>query len=202
MSEYPLLNGGRQVLKGDFLEINREKVESLKELTYKLPYKGKDKDINFFLKPTPFVQSDHHTIIYNADKFVALEKNAFRLARFLTANLYLTNTKRPMFQIGTAMDVFNYPAGEGKESTVLFTAFTRAGGLPTRMVGGLVYIKGHFYFHIWPEVWIDQWVPADPSMGQFPANVTHIRLVEGDLDELVSHAEIIRDVKIDIMEAL
>lgn len=202
MSGYPLLNGGRQVLKGDFLEINKEKVELLKERTYKLPYKGKDKGVDFFLMPSPFVQSDHHTIMYNSKKFVALEKNAFRLARFLTANLYLTVTKRPIFQIHTSMDVFSYPAGEGKECTVLFTAFARAGGLPTRTVGGLVYLKGHYYFHIWPEVWIDRWVPADPSMGQFPANVTHIRFIEGDIDELVSRAEIMRDVKIDIMEAL
>jgi hypothetical protein len=202
LTEYPLLDGGRQVLKGDFLEISKEKVETLKDRTYKLPFQGKDKDVDSFLKPSPFVQSDHHTIIYNANKFVALEKNAFRLARFLTGNLYLTVQKRPMFQIVTAMDVFKDPVGGCNEHTVIFTAFSRAGGLPTRMVGGLVYNRGHFYFHTWPEVWIDEWVPADPTMGQFPADVTHIRLMEGDIDQLIPLAEIIGNLKIDILEAL
>ena len=88
LSDYPLLNEGRQVLSGDVIEISKENIETLKEATYDLPYK--DKDLEQFLAPTAFVQSDHHTIIYNARKFVAIEKNAFRLARFLTSNLYLT----------------------------------------------------------------------------------------------------------------
>ncbi len=200
ISRYPLLNEGRQILRGDILELRRENNELLKEKTYDLPYAGKD--MGPFLSPTPYVQSDHHTIIYNAKKFVAIEKNAFRLARYLTSNLYLTITKSPSFHLITAMDMFNMRAGESNEHTVLFTSFARAGGMPARMVGGLVYLKGYFYYHTWPEVWLGQWVPADPSMGQFPADVTHIRLMQGDIDKLASLGEVIRDMKIDIMEAL
>lgn len=200
VSEYPLINEGRQVLKGKVLEITKEKKEELKGRTYDLPYQGED--LKPYLSKTPFVQSDHHTIIYNAKKFIAIEKNAFSMARFLTSNLYLTIAKRPAFHILTAMDVFNAHTGESNEHTVMFTSFARAGGLPTRMVGGLVYLKGHFFYHTWPEVWLDQWVPADPTMGQFPADVTHIRLMEGDVDALASLGEVIRGMKVDIMEAL
>ncbi len=200
VSRYPLLNEGRQVLKGDILEIRKENDGALKQKTYDLPYPGTD--LGPFLSPTPFVQSDHHTIIYNAKKFVAIEKNALSLAQFLTSNLYLTITKTPSCHIRPAMDIFNMRAGESNEHTVLFTSFARAGGLPVRMVGGLVYLRGHFYYHTWPEVWLGQWVPADPSMGQFPADVTHIRLMEGDIDKLASLGEVIRGMKIDIMEAL
>ncbi len=84
LDEYPLLNGGRQVLRGDVLEIKREKTEALKEATYDLPYTGKDMEP--FLSPTPFAQSDHHTIVYNAKKNDAIEKHAFILARYLTNN--------------------------------------------------------------------------------------------------------------------
>jgi transglutaminase-like putative cysteine protease len=197
LSGYPLLNEGRQVLNGDVIEISKENMETMKESTYALPYK--DKDLDQFLAPTAFVQSDHHTIIYNAEKFAAIEKNAFRLARFLTSNLYLTMTKMPFSQVPVSMDVFDEVAGESNEHTVLFTAFTRAAGLPTRMVGGLVYRKGYFYYHTWPEVWLKQWVPADPTMGQFPADVTHIRLIEGDIDKLASLGEIIGKIKIEIL---
>ena len=200
MSRYPLLNEGRQILAGDILQIRKENDAALKEKTYALPYQGKD--LGLFLSPTPFVQSDHHTIIYNAKKFVAVEKNALSLARFLTSNLFLTVTKTPSFHIIPAMDIFNIRAGESNEHTVLFTSFARAGGIPSRMVGGLVYLNGHFYYHTWPEVWLGQWVSADPTMGQFPADVTHIRLMEGDMDELATLGEVIRDMKIDIMEAL
>ncbi len=200
VSEYPLLNEGRQVLKGDFLEISKEKVEELKERNYELPYQGND--LKPYLGPTPFVQSDHHTIIYNAKKFAGIEKNAFKLARFLTSNLYLTITKMPTSSMMTAMDIFKTHKGESNEHTVLFTSFARAGGLPARMVGGLVYCKGHFYYHAWPEVWLDRWVAVDPTMGQFPADVTHIRLMEGDINTLAALGGIIGNLRIDIMEAL
>ena len=200
MSRYPLLNEGRQILTGDLLEICKEKDALLKEKTYALPYPGKD--LESFLSPSPFVQSDHHTIVYNAKKFVAVEKDALSLARFLTSNLFLSVTKIPSFHVISAMDIFNIRAGESNEHTVLFTSFARAAGMPSRMVGGLVYLKGHFYYQTWPEVWLGQWVPVDPAMGQFPADVTHIRLMEGDMDKLALLGEIIRDIKIDIMEAL
>lgn len=200
VSGYPLLNEGRQVSAGDILEIHKENDSSLKEKTYDLPYPGKD--LEPYLGPTPFVQSDHHTIIYNARKFVAVEKNAFSLGRFLTSNLYLTISKMPSFHIIPAMEIFDMRTGESNEHTVLFTSFARAGGLPARMVGGLVYLQGYFYYHTWPEIWLGQWVPVDPDMGQFPADVTHIRLMEGDIDKLASPGEVIRNIKIDIMEAL
>ncbi len=200
MSQYPLLNEGRQVLRDGLLEISRENVETLKEKSYDLPYQ--DSDLKSYISPTKFVQSDHHTIIYNAKKMTAIEKNAFRLARYLTSNLYLTIRKIPMMHLVTSMDIFKTRAGESNEHTVMFTSFARAAGLPTRMVSGLVYLKGHFYFHTWPEVWIGEWAAADPTMGQFPADVTHIRFAEGDIDEIASFGNMIGKIKIDIMEAL
>ncbi len=200
LDEYPLLNGGRQVLRGDVLEIKREKTEALKEATYDLPYA--DKDMEPFLSPTPFAQSDHHTIVYNAKKFLDIEKHAFRLARFLTSNLYMSTRKRPMSQLNTSMDLFKTRVGESNEHTVLFAAFARATGMPTRMVGGLVYRGGYFYYHAWIEAWFGRWVPADPTLSQFPADVTHIRFLEGDIDKIASFGGAIKNIRIDIIEAL
>jgi hypothetical protein len=198
-AHYPLLNEGRQTLNGNVLEIDKEPEDELKENTYDLPYGNND--LELFLAPDNFVQSDHHTIIYNADKFAAIEKNAFRLARFLTSNLYLTMGKSPMFHLRKSMDIFNKTLGESNDHTVMFTAFARAGGLPVRMAGGLVYLKGRFYYHAWPEVWIGRWVPADPTLGQFPADVTHIRFVAGEIDHVASFGAQIKDIKVEILEA-
>ncbi len=201
VSEYPLLNEGRQVLNGNILEINKEDMETLKENTYELPYRGEDKHLDTYLAPSAFVQSDHHTVIYNAGKFVLIEKDAFSMARYLTSNLYMTIRKRPVFPISSTMDIFKSHAGGSNEHAVMFASFARAAGLPTRIVGGLVYLKGYFYYQTWPEAWLGRWVPADPSMGQFPADVTHIRLMEGDIDKLTTLIDVIRNMKVDIMEA-
>jgi len=200
LSDYPLLNEGRQVLKGDIVEIRKEKEETMKERKYSLPYQGKG--LEQYLSPTPFVQSDHHTIRYNAKKFIDIEKDSFRLARYLTSNLFLTISKSPLFRLQTAMEIFKTRTGECNEHTVLFTAFARASGLPTRMVGGLVFRYGFFYYHVWPEVWFNEWVPVDPTLGQFPADATHIRFVEGDIDKIASFGGSIKNIKIDIIETL
>jgi hypothetical protein len=200
LSDYPLLNEGRQALKGDVLEISKETEETMKEKKYLLPYQGKG--LEQYLSPTPFVQSDHHTIKYNAKKFISIEKDSFRLARYLTSSLYLTISKSPLFRLQTAMETFKTRTGECNEHTVLFTAFARASGLPARMVGGLVFRYGFFYYHVWPEVWFNEWVPVDPTLGQFPADATHIRFVEGDIDKIASFGRNIQNIRIDIIEAL
>ena len=64
----------------------------------------------------------------------------------------------------------------------------RAAGLPARIAVGLVYLRGAFYYHAWPEVYLAEspqrglWLPVDPTLNQFPADATHIRLVRGGLD--------------------
>jgi hypothetical protein len=68
-------------------------------------------------------------------------------------------------------------------------------------VGGFIYVNGYFYFHTWPEVWLDKWVPVDPAFVQFPADVTHIPLKQGTLEEIISIVDDLRDIKIEIMEA-
>ena len=62
-------------------------------------------------------------------------------------------------------------------------------GIPARIAVGLVYIHGAFYYHAWPEVYIDEgngrglWLPVDPTLNQFPADATHLRLARGGLDK-------------------
>jgi transglutaminase-like putative cysteine protease len=68
--------------------------------------------------------------------------------------------------------------------------------IPARIAAGVVYSDrvpgtaglGAFYYHAWPEVRMapDQpWIPVDPTFGQFPADATHVKLVEGDLDRQI-----------------
>jgi transglutaminase-like putative cysteine protease len=84
----------------------------------------------------------------------------------------------------TALDVLIHLKGDCTEHALLFVALCRAAGLPARRVSGLVYAgpaERSFGMHAWAEVYVGQWVDVDPTLNQFPADATHIRLdVEGD----------------------
>jgi hypothetical protein len=84
----------------------------------------------------------------------------------------------------------------------MFASFARATGLPARLVSGLVYKNGYFYFHAWPEVWFNRWAPVDPSLAQFPADVTHIPLKQGSLTDIISIKDNLKNISIEILEAL
>ena len=71
-------------------------------------------------------------------------------------------------------------------------ALARASGIPSRVVAGLVYsdritAEGAFFYHAWPEVFFGEkgWVPVDPTLGQFPADATHVKVVDGGLDKQI-----------------
>ena len=78
--------------------------------------------------------------------------------------------------------------GDCNEHTALFVAMARSIGIPARIAVGLVFMHGAFYYHAWPEVYITEhaglglWLPVDPTLNQFPADATHLRLARGGLD--------------------
>ena len=44
-------------------------------------------------------------------------------------------------------------------------------------------MKGKFYYHAWNLLYIGRWVTADAVFGQLPADVTHLRLVTGSMQQ-------------------
>jgi transglutaminase-like putative cysteine protease len=82
----------------------------------------------------------------------------------------------------------------------------RSIGIPARIAVGLAYAHGAFYYHAWPEVYIDEgsgrglWLPVDPTFNEFPADATHLRLLRGGLDRQAAILPIIGKVKMDILD--
>jgi transglutaminase-like putative cysteine protease len=89
--------------------------------------------------------------------------------------------------------------GDCNEHTILYTGLARSVGLPTKVAAGLVYVKGKFYYHAWPEVYLGQWVAIDPTLNQFPADATHIRLIEGGLERQAELIQLMGKVSLDIL---
>src|SRR5262249_23498329 len=74
-----------------------------------------------------------------------------------------------------------------------------------------VNLRGAFYYHAWPEVFVPDakagaaaasgaWIPVDPTLDQFPADVTHIRLVRGGFEKQAAILPLLGHAKIRILE--
>jgi transglutaminase/protease-like cytokinesis protein 3 len=107
---------------------------------------------------------------------------ASRIRAWLYANL------RADFGIGvprSATDVLQRRRGVCRDYATLFAALARAAGIPTRMVSGIVYADGRFYYHAWVECWAGRWVPFDATMGSDFVDATHIKMAQGDPTDMM-----------------
>ena len=110
-------------------------------------------------------------------------------AERLTREVNTLVEKKPTVSLPSALEVLRTKVGDCNEHTALFVALARSLGIPARINVGLVYVRGAFYYHAWPEVYIDEgkgqglWLPVDPTFNQFPADATHVRLARGGLDK-------------------
>lgn len=200
------LDGGRQRLRGDVLEIKKESLESMAAQ----PFPCKDRtgrgDRNQdgftreYLKDTMFVQSKDPAIIELSGEVIGEQKNLLEMTRLIHGWVYENIKKEPMITLPLATEVLRMKKGDCNEHTVLFTALARAAGIPTRIAAGLTYRDGFFYYHAWPEVYLNEWVAVDPTLGQFPADASHVRILTGDMDKLVQLIRVIGKIKLEGLE--
>ena len=188
------LNGDRQILKGDTIEIRLQDHSS----AYQLPYEGKQ--LKEYLQPNALIQSDDRRIIDQSIKILSGELDARTAAKKLNDWVYTALVKKPVVSIPSALEVLNQREGDCTEHTALYTALARAAGIPTRMIAGIVFMEDGFYYHAWPEVWINEWVAVDPTFKQFPADATHIRFVSGNLDRQSEILKLVGKLKVEVLE--
>jgi Transglutaminase-like enzymes, putative cysteine proteases len=190
------LTEGRQSLQSDILEVRQEEPGSWE--TFSLPYQNSD--LNYYLQPTPLIQSTDERIITQAKSIAHDSQDAETAARKLLQWVFSTVKKKPTLSIPNALEVLDLKVGDCNEHTALFTALSRSLGIPTRICVGIVYLKDKFYYHAWPEIYLGQWVAIDPTFNQFPADATHIRLVIGDLSDQIKILSVVGKVKLEILE--
>jgi transglutaminase-like putative cysteine protease len=160
-----------------------------------------------FLAPEPFIESDAPEIVAEAKTAMVgvtggNRERAERLTRYVNALL----EKKPTVSLPSAREVLRTKVGDCNEHTVLYVAMARALGLPARIAVGMVYIHGAFYYHAWPEVFIEEgndggvWMPVDPTLNQFPADTTHLRLTRGGLDKQAAILPLIGRLKMTVVD--
>jgi predicted transcriptional regulator len=83
----------------------------------------------------------------------------------------------------TVLDIIRVRKGDCSEHSLLFAALARSCGIPTRQIGGLIYMGDEmraFAWHAWDEVVLDgKWVPVDATWNETEINATHIRVGAG-----------------------
>jgi transglutaminase-like putative cysteine protease len=195
------LDGGRQTLRGDTLIVRRERWGEVNP-EYSLPYSFMD--LREALEPEPLIQSDDQRIIAHARSVTVARaqwrQNPKAVAQQLNNSVFGMLEKSVTFSVPNAVQVLQTRRGDCNEHTVLYVALARALGLPARTAVGLVYVNGAFFYHAWPEVWLDGWVAVDPTFGQVPADASHIRFVIGGLAQQVEIVRLIGNLDIEVLD--
>jgi hypothetical protein len=190
------LAGGRQFQNGDVVEIKAERL--LSKDTYILPFNGSGMDK--YLEPTILIQSDDEEIKTLAENIIKEEIDAAKAVNKLYLWVYENIEKKPTLSIPSALEVVKTKQGDCNEHAVLFTALCRAIQVPARICAGIVYVNEGFFYHAWSEIFLGRWITIDPTLKQFPADVTHIKFFEGEMEDQLGVLNLVGRLEIEVLE--
>jgi transglutaminase-like putative cysteine protease len=136
-----------------------------------------------FLKPTDLIPSGAPVFKSTAAGIVGDDKNPSVMAKKL-AGWVASNVKKTMSDTRSPLETLREKEGNPVDMARLYVSLARAAGLPSKIVSGLVYVRERgFLYRSWAESYVGYWMPVDPSLGEAPADATHIKLVEGETAE-------------------
>src|SRR4030066_227100 len=193
----PNLEDKGNLFKDGIIEVRRSDLSQI--IPYEIPYT--DRANKPYTKSTSLIQSDDPKIIEESRKILKGEKDSLRAAKEINNWVYKKLEKAPTVSLPNALDVLETRRGDCNEHAALFAALSRAAGIPTKIVFGVVYVNGKFYYHAWNEVFLGTWIPVDPTFGQLPADASHIKFVEGDLNRGSEIIRLVGKIKIEILDA-
>jgi transglutaminase superfamily protein len=193
----------RQRAQGDRVVIETEDPASFR--SFEVP----ERDPRFAddLAATPFLQIGDASVQQAAREAAGSERDAERAARDILDWVHRSLVKTPTISVPNAVQVLGERRGDCNEHAVLYAALARAVGIPARIASGTVYMPpdgdgaGAFYYHAWDEVWLGEWVAVDPTFGQFPADATHVKLVEGGPEKDLGLVGLIGELRFDVEDS-
>ncbi len=153
-------------------------------------------DLGRYLTSTPRINASHPDIVARQKEILVgsdtLDVSVARLVRWVAD--YLEDT---VLDSQSAVEALQLRKGNCQSHARLYVALARAAGIPSRVVSGLVYAKGKgLLYHSWAESYSNGWWAIDPTFAQVTADITHIRLIEGEeLDEMAPLAGIVGRIK-------
>lgn len=178
------------------LEIKKPDLKSWPDI----PIPVADPELAPYLASDPWIQAQDPLIQKTAREIVGKENKALAAALKIQDWVHKTVAPIPTVSLPVSREVLQYKRGDCNEYTVLFTALARSIGIPTKMIAGVVYLNGRFFYHAWPQIYAGDWIALDPTFGQAPADVTHVPIIEGGLQEQVGLVDKIGKIKAVIIE--
>jgi transglutaminase-like putative cysteine protease len=191
------IDGGGQKIEGNVIELTDPRM---------LQASAVDPHAHDYLAAEPLLESDDPMIRAEAEHAVRGATNDRERAERLTRYVNGLLDKKPTVSLPSAREVLRTKVGDCNEHTALFVAMARSIGVPARIAVGLVFMHGAFYYHAWPEVYVTErpglglWLPVDPTLNQFPADTTHLRLARGGLDQQAAILPLIGRLKMTVVE--
>ncbi len=187
------LNKDRQSFANDILTVNKESLPEHDALSCK----GFTEE----LASSPYIQSKNKRITEVAREATGKAGSDLERVRILSDWVYTNLEKRPVLGIPDALTTLNTKMGDCNEHAALFAALARNVGVPTRIVAGVTFFDGAFYYHAWNEVCLDgNWYSLDTTKNQLPADLSHIKFVEGETDKQIKIAALLGKLKIEIAD--
>jgi transglutaminase-like putative cysteine protease len=194
------VKGYRQRLRGDTLTITREAAKALKG-GYALPDGARGSMMALFLDAEPLLEVNNPKIAALARRLRGSDTDPRIVAERINRWVYDSLKKTITIGVPSALATLEARRGDCNEHTQLAVALSRAAGVPARVAAGLAYLDGKFYYHAWPEIWLERWVAIDPTFGQFPADASHLRLTVGGLGRQAELLRLMGPMKIEVLGA-
>jgi len=190
------LDGGRQSLSESTLSIARENTENLSSDTKNLH----TEELEAFLQPEPFIESDHPQILQLAAKIVSLNDPPLMKGQKIVRWVFENIEKRPVISIPDAVMTLENRTGDCNEHAVLLAALARAAGIPSKIESGLLYLRGRFYYHAWNLLYVGEWITADSIFGLMPADAARIRFASGNPQSQLDLMPVIDRVEVRVIQ--
>jgi len=187
------LNKDRQTFNNNILSVKMEPLPT----AYGTPCIGQEKE----LESTAYIQSKAGPISDLSNSITGDSENAMDKVRLLAEWVYSNIEKRPVLSIPDALTTLHTKVGDCNEHAALFAALARSASIPARIAAGVTFHEGAFFYHAWNEVCLDgKWISLDTTKNQIPADITHIKFVEGETREQVKIGALLGRLKIEVVK--
>ncbi len=159
-------------------------------------------DLTAYLAAGFLVQSNAPAIVEQATQIVeGLTTNREKTRQLCRWVYDQVDRSAPRITIPSAVEVLNSRKGDCNEHATLFAALARAAGVPTKICVGAMYAEGAFFYHAWNEVYLEEggWMPVDTTLNQIPADATHLKLAEGELDQQIGVLKVVGKLRLKVV---
>lgn len=148
------------------------------------PQPAQAKISDTFLKPSMHLPSDDPEIVALAQKLTKDANSTADKVEKIRAYVHgLMSTNTGIGVLRDAREVLTTKEGLCRDHAILTATLIRAAGIPSRLVSGLVYDSGSFYYHAWVEYHQIYWIPVDSTRSAPRLSAGYLKLADGNVEE-------------------